>query len=833
MKAVIVVHGGAWAIPDEMSEASVEGVKAAARQGYSVLRQGGSALDAVEKAVRSLEDHTAFDAGHGAVLNADGEVELDAIIMDGRSLGSGAVSCVQNIANPVSLARAVMEKTDHVMLTGRGANLFAESIGIHTVPADTLVTEHEKREWEKHKKYNAGVKELFSSQWGHDTVGAVAVDSCGNVACATSTGGIRYKMVGRVGDSPIIGAGGYADNRSGAVSCTGHGESILKVTLARLIIFNIEQGKEMHNAVELSLRYMSERVQGGGGAIAVSPSGHWAATFNTERMAWAAAEQGTLWQLSSFLIDKGVRGSQLKKELSLGGRVDIQDLDEGLWLNPVVVLRRLTVTVGGFRIELLPGPSYDNVGGTDASQVVSFQDSLTSYSGDIADAMMQDDKAAAQNPTTENRMGLGMTEEDVALGLGPYVNPNEVQATNGTPTLDSCSEETKVNNGSVSAQQQPSAKEKDPVKQTQNLPNDKTGSSHKVDCKDKLKFFAKAMLKPKPTLPTVKNKSLVSRRPKSQITEQNPPPTSPSKLPPREDVTHYGKPPKEKKGVVSLKRPGENSHPEHASKVQKVQTGKPSNPKPKSPGPSSAALVRKTSSSDVTADQPDVPRHAPSQSNPKPERTPPSLGSEDGGQEKPKAKKPDKLLQRQKSKTPRSVSVEEPQLFVPDNAPAATKKDSADEQPADEQPTDEQPADEQPAESVWDGTNSCGLCKEHGNMFMVGCGRCDDWFHGDCVGLDLAKVQEMEEGDQMYVCLKCCAEESVKAEPNAQIADNKPPVRHRQAPPQALASGAVRPMKKESDRRQSSEAKESVVIKNIRAHLQHQRNPLLLTKSGE
>ncbi|KAG7276958.1 hypothetical protein CRUP_016448 [Coryphaenoides rupestris] len=133
-------------------------------------------------------------------------------------------------------------ETDHVMLTGQGANLFAESIGINTVPTDTLVTAYERREWEKRKKYVTGVKELFSSQGGHDTVGAVAVDSCGNVACATSTGGIRHKMVGRVGDSPVIGAGGYADNRSGAVSCTGHGESILKVTLARLIIFNIEQG---------------------------------------------------------------------------------------------------------------------------------------------------------------------------------------------------------------------------------------------------------------------------------------------------------------------------------------------------------------------------------------------------------------------------------------------------------------------------------------------------------------------------------------------------------------------------------------------------------------
>uniref|UniRef100_A0A4W6FV87 Isoaspartyl peptidase/L-asparaginase n=1 Tax=Lates calcarifer TaxID=8187 RepID=A0A4W6FV87_LATCA len=193
-----------------------------------------------------------IESVRSSALNTDGEVELDAIIMDGRTLASGAVSCVKNIANPVSLARAVMEKTAHIMLTGRGANMFAESIGIVTVPTETLVTEYEMKEWEKHKNYVTGVMEDFNSQ-AHDTVGAVAVDCAGNVACATSTGGIRNKMVGRVGDSPIIGSGGYADNFTGAVSCTGHGESILKVTLARLILSHIEQGKIPFNAV---LHYM-------------------------------------------------------------------------------------------------------------------------------------------------------------------------------------------------------------------------------------------------------------------------------------------------------------------------------------------------------------------------------------------------------------------------------------------------------------------------------------------------------------------------------------------------------------------------------------------------
>ncbi|KAG7230168.1 hypothetical protein INR49_009888 [Caranx melampygus] len=286
MSAVVVVHGGAWAIPDKLAKASVDGVKAAAREGFSVLKRKGNAVDAVEAAVRAMEDNTVFNTGHGAALNTDGEVELDAIIMDGSALASGAVSCVNNIANPVSLARAVMEKTAHVMLTGRGANMFAESIGMATIPTETLVTEYERTEWEKHKNYVTAA---------HDTVGAVAVDYAGNVACATSTGGIRNKMVGRVGDSPIIGCGGYADNFCGAVSCTGHGESILKVTLARLILSHIEQGKSVADASQLSLQYMGDRVRGAGGAIVVSPSGQWAATFTTERMAWAAVESDVLW----------------------------------------------------------------------------------------------------------------------------------------------------------------------------------------------------------------------------------------------------------------------------------------------------------------------------------------------------------------------------------------------------------------------------------------------------------------------------------------------------------------------------------------------------------
>ncbi|XP_073425504.1 isoaspartyl peptidase/L-asparaginase-like isoform X2 [Dendrobates tinctorius] len=204
MKPVIVVHGGAWAIPDDLAGCIKIGVKNAATCGFSILAKGGSSLEAVEAAVQSLEDNKAFDAGHGAVLNADGDVELDAIIMDGKNLAVGAVSCIKNIANPVMFARKIMEQTPHIMLTGSGANKFAEKLNIEKIPTEKLVTTNAVEEWEQYKKYNQSVTSLFSTERMHDTVGAVAIDSKGNLSCATSTGGITNKMVGRVGDSPII-----------------------------------------------------------------------------------------------------------------------------------------------------------------------------------------------------------------------------------------------------------------------------------------------------------------------------------------------------------------------------------------------------------------------------------------------------------------------------------------------------------------------------------------------------------------------------------------------------------------------------------------------------
>ncbi|XP_056421777.1 isoaspartyl peptidase/L-asparaginase-like [Hyla sarda] len=294
MRPVIVVHGGAWAIPDHLAESSTNGVKNAVTRGFSILANGGNSLQAVEATVRILEDNIAFDAGHGAVLNADGDVELDAIIMDGTNLAVGAVSCIKSIANPVMFARTIMEQTPHVMLTGSGANKFAEKMNIKKVPAEELVTENAVKEWEQYQKYKQSVTSLFNTERMHDTVGAVAIDHKGNIACATSTGGITNKMVGRVGDSPIIGSGAYADNFIGAVSTTGHGESIMKVMLARKVLFNMEKGETPQSAADQALEYMKNKVQGRGGLIVVSKSGEWAARFTTKRMAWASIANNIL-----------------------------------------------------------------------------------------------------------------------------------------------------------------------------------------------------------------------------------------------------------------------------------------------------------------------------------------------------------------------------------------------------------------------------------------------------------------------------------------------------------------------------------------------------------
>ncbi|XP_036980805.1 PHD finger protein 3 isoform X3 [Acanthopagrus latus] len=517
----------------------------------------------------------------------------------------------------------------------------------------------------------------------------------------------------------------------------------------------------------------------------------------------------------SFRIDKGVKGAQLKKELTLGGRVNVKHLDGGVWLNPSVVLRRLTVTIGGFKIELLPGPSYTH--NVDMSQSAVLDDGL-SYGRGVEVAVLPDNAVSAQNPTAVNTAEVAVTEKssagDAAQALGPYVNPNDVQTSNGTLVESACTQETKLDNQIVPEKQKQVSKGKEDMKQPQSNENNTTAVSNKNDGKEKQQSVAKTLLKSKQGPISNKSKDLVLAKPNNTIKGQKLSPSTPSAIIQREDL-HKMKSLKEKKDIAPLKRPAENTQSEHATKMQKVQGSGDGKTKPKSPiSPSSA--VKKIPSLGTRIDQqgPTKPNHPqnsskvetthPAQSRPVyPVKTP-----DEGGQEKAKLKKPEKILQRQKSKTARSISVDEPQLFIPDNAPVV-KKETAEEQPAN-------------SETAWDGNNCCGLCKKHhNNMFMVGCGRCDDWFHGDCVGLDLTKVREMEEEDQMYVCLKCCEEESKKVEPEppsaakpevpakTEVQDLKSPSKPRPGPSQTLAPGGVRPVRKEPDRRPTTDVREA------------------------
>jgi beta-aspartyl-peptidase (threonine type) len=305
----IAIHGGAWAIPDgEIHDRSVLGVRRAAAVGYEVLAKGGSSLDAVEAAVRVLEDDNAFDAGTGSVLNEEGVIEMDAMVMDGKNLGIGSVAAVNNIKNAVSLARKVLERTDHCMLVGSGAMKFAAEEGVEQAPTESLVTAEALEYYERFKKYNTATNALFndSKQSVHDTVGAVALDALGHVAAGTSTGGIPAKKVGRVGDSPLVGCGAYADDTMGAVSTTGHGESIMKVMLAHSALASLDgnaggdaadkgvASSSVTYAAHKALKNMRVKTGGCGGLVMIAPPlekggrARMAAGFSTEKMPWVS-----------------------------------------------------------------------------------------------------------------------------------------------------------------------------------------------------------------------------------------------------------------------------------------------------------------------------------------------------------------------------------------------------------------------------------------------------------------------------------------------------------------------------------------------------------------
>jgi L-asparaginase / beta-aspartyl-peptidase len=298
----IVVHGGAGVInraemmPDREARYRA-GLEAARDAGYAVLERGGSSLDAVTAAVRTLEDDTQFNAGRGAVLNHDGVAELDSSIMDGKTLQAGAVAGVKHVRNPIELARAVMEKSPHVMIVGTGAEEFALEQGIVLVPNSYFRTDQRVRQLERALKdekdkaaqKTSSLEPAFIGTQG--TVGAVAIDRDGNLAAATSTGGITNKRAGRVGDSPIIGAGTYANNSSCAVSATGDGEFFIRSVVAHDICALVAyKNVSLDEAAREVIHQKIEALHATGGVIALDAAGHIVMDFNSEGMFRAARD---------------------------------------------------------------------------------------------------------------------------------------------------------------------------------------------------------------------------------------------------------------------------------------------------------------------------------------------------------------------------------------------------------------------------------------------------------------------------------------------------------------------------------------------------------------
>jgi beta-aspartyl-peptidase (threonine type) len=293
----LIVHGGAWSIPDESVEDCRAGIRHALEAGWKILSAGGAAIDAVESSIVVLEDDPTFDAGIGSHLNRDGRVQLDAIIMDGATLKAGAVAAVERVRNPIRLARRVLEKSEHMMIVGAGAETFAVENGIALCSPEELVLEREKTAWRLCLEDSHAAEHHLGHESG--TVGAVALDSQGRLFAATSTGGTCCKLPGRVGDSPLIGCGCYADAEAGGVSSTGHGEGIMQIVMAKMAVDLLHDPRALaphrkdsatttigQAVADACVRKLAHRAHTTGGLILLDRDGIPSAAFNTPRMAY-------------------------------------------------------------------------------------------------------------------------------------------------------------------------------------------------------------------------------------------------------------------------------------------------------------------------------------------------------------------------------------------------------------------------------------------------------------------------------------------------------------------------------------------------------------------
>jgi beta-aspartyl-peptidase (threonine type) len=298
----LMVHGGAGALDnvkdDKTAVRYLESLRRILEHGREILELGGSALQAVEACASLLEDDPVFNAGCGSVLNENGKVEMDAAIMDGRDLSAGAVAAVDNIANPIQLARFVMTESEHVMLIAEGAMRFADHCGMERAPENYFYTpervEQLKQARLKHKiMLDHDDLETDSEDQKYGTIGTIAKDLNGNLAAATSTGGIVNKRMGRVGDSPIIGAGVYADNETCAVSATGYGEDFMRSVISKTIAdFIYMKGMNAEEATHAGIDYLTRKVKGRGGVIVIDHDGNCASGFTTKKMIHGWIEHG-------------------------------------------------------------------------------------------------------------------------------------------------------------------------------------------------------------------------------------------------------------------------------------------------------------------------------------------------------------------------------------------------------------------------------------------------------------------------------------------------------------------------------------------------------------
>jgi L-asparaginase / beta-aspartyl-peptidase len=304
MPIAIIVHGGAGNVTPDRAEIVQEGCREAVLSGWRILQAGGSALDAVETAVRALEDNPQYNAGTGACLTSDGNIELDAGIMEGHTLQVGAVACVELIKNPISLARKILE-SPYALLAGKGAQEYALERGIPMCELEDLVTERQYQIWLEKKTQAAKESNIKNEPRHHrrevasiearedryGTVGAVAIDMAGHLAAATSTGGIPNQYPGRVGDSPLVGCGFYADDHA-AVSCTGDGEDFTRLLIAKRAADFVAHGEIARDAATTAIAFIGAKATGSGGLIMVDRKGNIGFAWNSHHMKYAYITEG-------------------------------------------------------------------------------------------------------------------------------------------------------------------------------------------------------------------------------------------------------------------------------------------------------------------------------------------------------------------------------------------------------------------------------------------------------------------------------------------------------------------------------------------------------------